>query len=86
MEQSLSLMLNGRARTLEGLSSPCALDAVLTALAMRADRIAVELNGELAPRTGWADQTVQSGDKLEIVHFVGGGLPPESDANPVPCR
>lgn len=73
MEQSLSLLLNGRERILEGLSSPSALQAVLDALQLRADRIAVELNGELAPRTAWAAQTVRSGDKLEIVHFVGGG-------------
>lgn len=73
MEQRLTLLLNGRERTLDDLGSPAALDAVLNALALRADRIAVELNGELAPRTGWPDQPVHTGDKLEIVHFVGGG-------------
>lgn len=75
MEPSLTLLLNGRERTLDTLPSPAALDAVLSALSLRADRIAVELNGELAPRTAWADQVVHSGDKLEIVHFVGGGIP-----------
>ena len=78
MTESLKLLLNGRERTLEALASPASLDAVLQALALRADRIAVELNGELAPRTGWPDQVVHSGDKLEIVHFVGGGLPAAS--------
>ena len=74
MEKSLTLMLNGRERRLESIASPAMLDVVLSALALRADRIAVELNGELAPRTGWAGQAVHSGDKLEVVHFVGGGL------------
>jgi sulfur carrier protein len=73
MSEGLSLVVNGRERAVEGLGSPSMLDAVLTALALRADRIAVELNGELAPRAGWAQQAVQTGDKLEVVHFVGGG-------------
>ena len=73
MDEGLSLMLNGKERTIEGLRSPAGLEAVLSALSLRADRIAVELNGELAPRTGWATQTVRSGDRMEIVHFVGGG-------------
>lgn len=73
MNDSLKLMLNGRERVLEGLVSPIMLDEVLRALELRADRVAVELNAELAPRTLWAQTPVRSGDKLEVVHFVGGG-------------
>ena len=73
MNEGLTVTVNGRERVVEGVSSPAALDSVLTALSLRADRVAVELNGELAPRAGWAQQSVCSGDKLEIVHFVGGG-------------
>lgn len=73
MSDGLVLTLNGRERVVEGVVSPAVLSEVLMALALRADRIAVELNGELAPRTGWAEQRVASGDKLEVVHFVGGG-------------
>lgn len=73
MSDGLVLMLNGRERAVEGVSSPAALAEVLAALALRADRVAVELNGELAPRTAWAEQVVKNGDKLEVVHFVGGG-------------
>ena len=73
MNGGLILVVNGRERFVEGLASPTALDAVLDAMALRADRIAVELNGELAPRTGWKEQLVYAGDKLEVVHFVGGG-------------
>ncbi len=73
MSEGLVLTLNGRERAVEGVFSPAVLSEVLTALALRADRIAVELNGELAPRAGWAEQPVKSGDKLEVVHFVGGG-------------
>ena len=73
MDTLLTLLVNGKERTLEGLGSATTLDAVLHAMNLRADRIAVELNGELAPRTGWSAQTVRNGDRLEVVHFVGGG-------------
>lgn len=36
-------------------------------------RIAVELNGEILPRSRHAAQTIASGDALEIVHAIGGG-------------
>ncbi len=76
MSDGLVLTLNGRERAVEGIDSPAVLSEVLAALALRADRIAVELNGELAPRAGWPEQRVVSGDKLEVVHFVGGGAGP----------
>ncbi len=73
MEQGLRLTVNGKERDLNGLGVTATLANVLEALALRADRIAVELNGELAPRTEWAQLAVSDGDKLEVVHFVGGG-------------
>jgi thiamine biosynthesis protein ThiS len=42
-------------------------------LGIKADRIAVERNGEIARRSEWATTPVQNGDRLEIVQFVGGG-------------
>jgi sulfur carrier protein len=73
VDAPLLLTLNGRERTVDAVGSPATLDVVLRALELRADRIAVEVNGELAPRAGWAQTEVKSGDRLEIVHFVGGG-------------
>ena len=73
MELGLRLKLNGTERNIDGLRAPTMLADVLDALALRADRIAVELNGELAPRAQWAQLAVSDGDKLEVVHFVGGG-------------
>jgi thiamine biosynthesis protein ThiS len=35
--------------------------------------VAVELNREIAPRSTWAETKLNDGDRLEIVHFVGGG-------------
>jgi thiamine biosynthesis protein ThiS len=40
---------------------------------MKPDRVAVELNRDLVPRDRWPSTQLENGDKLEIVHFVGGG-------------
>ena len=72
MSQELELQINGQPRVLEG-ESPSPLTVVLEQLGLRADRIAVEHNGAIVPRTRWSETAVASGDKLEIVHFVGGG-------------
>lgn len=73
MESGLRLVVNGQPRVLEGMDSPAPLASVLERLELRADRIAVELNGEIAPRTKWTELTVADSDRLEVVHFVGGG-------------
>jgi thiamine biosynthesis protein ThiS len=51
------------------------LAGLLESLKMKADRVAVELNREIVPRDRWAQTNLQPGDRLEIVHFVGGGGP-----------
>lgn len=73
MASELQLTVNGKLRNLDGLDAPASLTSVLEALELRPDRIAVELNGEIAPRTRWSELTVAQQDKIEIVHFVGGG-------------
>ena len=40
---------------------------------MKADRVAIELNREIVPRDRWSATRLNEGDRLEIVHFVGGG-------------
>lgn len=69
----LTLLINGKPRTFPSLTPPAQLAELLNTLELKSDRIAVELNGEIAPRTQWPTLQVHSGDKLEIVHFVGGG-------------
>ena len=70
----LTLILNGHSRSFDDLSSPAPLDALVGALGLKSDRVAVELNGEIVSRGRWAAAAVSDGDKLEVVHFVGGGL------------
>jgi len=45
-------------------------------MGMKPDRVAVELNREIVPRDRWSATLLNQGDRLEIVHFVGGGRPP----------
>jgi sulfur carrier protein len=73
MSDGLTVQINGAARSFADLRAGVALAGVVEALGLKADRIAVELNGEIAPRTAWAERAVKDGDRLEIVHFVGGG-------------
>jgi sulfur carrier protein len=73
MPNALTIQLNGQPRTLTELTSPVDLASVITTLGLKADRVAVEHNGEIVSRSKWAEASVNDGDRLEIVHFVGGG-------------
>jgi thiamine biosynthesis protein ThiS len=67
----ITIHLNGKAQEVpEGLS----LVALLEFLKLPADRVAVELNLEIVPKGNWDQTVIHAGDRLEVVHFVGGGL------------
>lgn len=42
-------------------------------LGLVAERVAIEHNREVVPRALWTNTILSPGDRLEIVHFVGGG-------------
>ncbi len=67
------LHINGTPRTFPDPSTPLTLSALIASLDMKSDRVAVELNRAIAPRPSWPETILQDGDRLEIVHFVGGG-------------
>jgi sulfur carrier protein len=69
----MKVTINGQERDFPGLASPVALGELLQALELKSDRVAVEHNGSIVGRGEWASAVIGSGDKLEIVHFVGGG-------------
>ncbi|HKX78611.1 MAG TPA: sulfur carrier protein ThiS [Novosphingobium sp.] len=74
MPAELSLTVNGEPRR----AAPGASIADLVrSLELDPAKVAVEHNGEIAPRSTLADVALTDGDVLEIVHFVGGG---EDDA------
>lgn len=49
------------------------LTDLIARLELTPERLAIELNQSIAPRAKWSEIELKSGDKLEIVHFVGGG-------------
>lgn len=56
------------------LADPATTIAVLLAAQGLAERrVAVEINGEIVPRGRHAEHCLQAGDKVEIVHALGGG-------------
>jgi len=66
----MRLQINGDDKQFpDGLS----LGDLVAQLDMKADRVAVEVNREIVSRAQWAETVLHDGDKLEIVHFVGGG-------------
>jgi thiamine biosynthesis protein ThiS len=66
----MKLQINGKEREFpDGLT----LAALVEHLEMKSDRVAIELNLEIVPRPNWPATQLKDGDKLEIVHFVGGG-------------
>lgn len=70
---SLSVTINGEGRHLDG---PVSLKALLSELGLDPAKIAVERNLEIVPRSQYETVTVGEGDRLEIVHFIGGGNAP----------
>ncbi len=66
----MKLVINGEDRSFD---QSLTLASLLDTLGMKADRVAIELNREIAPRDGWSVTHLSEGDRLEIVQFVGGG-------------
>jgi thiamine biosynthesis protein ThiS len=55
------------------LADCCSVRQLLDNLQITATRVAVELNQDIVPKARYTEQSLQDGDKIEIVHFVGGG-------------
>lgn len=72
----MNLFINGEARPFpdQEATASLTLTHLIDSLGMKPDRVAVELNREIAPRDHWSQIELKDGDRLEIVHFVGGGF------------
>ena len=77
MSMGLRLRLNGEHRE---FSSPLTVEGLLRHLALDPAKVAVERNLEIVPRSTYSSVGLTEGDRLEIVHFIGGG----NDAGPAP--
>lgn len=66
----MQIQLNGQPRDIETDST---LIALLQAEGLAERRVAVEVNGEIVPRSLHASRVLQAQDRVEIVHALGGG-------------
>jgi thiazole synthase len=69
MTAPFTLTVNGEPRR----SSATTIAALVVELGLKPEKVAVEHNGTIAPRSTLAEAALADGDVLEIVHFVGGG-------------
>jgi sulfur carrier protein len=71
----MNLQINGEPRTFPDPAPPShfTLTGLIESLGMKPDRVAVELNRDIVPRERWSETHLKDGDRLEVVHFVGGG-------------
>ena len=79
MTAEISLTVNGEPRRIAAGSS---IADLVRALELNPQKVAVEHNGAIAPRSTLADVALRDGDVLEIVHFVGGGQTGEDIMTP----
>jgi thiamine biosynthesis protein ThiS len=66
----MKLQINGEDKT---YTPPLRLSELISQMGLKGDRVAVELNLQIVPRDQWQLTNLSDGDRLEIVHFVGGG-------------
>ncbi len=69
MEAVVQIVVNGEERTVAAMS----VLAFLASLGIDPQRVAVELNLDILPKSDYATTELKEEDRLEIVHFVGGG-------------
>lgn len=66
----MQLTINGETRAFDGLADVAGLVA---RLGLDARKVAVERNLEIVPRSAYGRTPLAEGDRIEIVHFIGGG-------------
>ncbi|AJE04233.1 sulfur carrier protein ThiS [Geobacter pickeringii] len=65
----MEIIINGEAKTI----TPMSVTELLALLDIDPRRVAVELNLDILPKGDYQTTQLSGGDRLEIVHFVGGG-------------
>lgn len=66
----MQLVINGKTVEFEKIRT---IEDLVRTRGLKTSLVAVEQNGSIVPRSEFATREVSEGDKLEIVHFVGGG-------------
>ncbi len=71
----MRLTVNGEER---GFDTPMSVRQLLGQIGLDPAKVAVERNLEIVPRSAYGETALSDGDRLEIVHFIGGGAPDEA--------
>lgn len=66
----ISIILNGEVRQVR---SDTTLDSLIEYFSLPRQRVAIEYNNSVARRIDWPKIIVRESDRIEVVHFVGGG-------------
>lgn len=66
----MEITLNGETKRIE---AEVTLDRLLDLFSLPRQRVAIEHNREVVSRSEWPATIVNDGDRIEVVHFVGGG-------------
>lgn len=66
----MTVIVNGEMLEIPGNTN---LAALLKMLELTSARVAIELNQNVIRRIAWENTVLQENDRIEIVHFVGGG-------------
>ncbi len=66
----VTIILNGETKEID---SEVTLDRLLDLFSLPRQRIAIELNKQVIRRQDWPEMQVKDADKIEVIHFVGGG-------------
>src|SRR6187401_1796438 len=75
MTAALNLTVNGESRR----TAAATIAGLVTELGLKPEKVAVERNGTIVPRSTLGEAPLAEGDVLEIVHFVGGGSEADDD-------
>ncbi|HZS09733.1 MAG TPA: sulfur carrier protein ThiS [Blastocatellia bacterium] len=67
---AIEIILNGEPRLVPPETT---VTDLVSSLNLAPERLAIELNLSILPRHTWAETRLRQGDRLELVHFVGGG-------------
>ncbi len=77
----MNLTINGEQRNFD---APLTVEQLLGEIGLDSRKVAVERNLEIVPKSKYDALSLDDGDKLEIVHFIGGGAPDEVQSKGTP--
>jgi len=66
----IKVLLNGKNKTIKDKTN---LNLLLKKLSIESNKVAIEINGVVVSKNDYEKKIIKTNDKIEIVHFIGGG-------------